>query len=137
MSETRYVSKEYARIAQDLIATEPELEHLEDCPFTIVYLGSDATPTSNGRIIHGKCEKVPDKFKWGVPADVTITIYDGNVDGFTPQQLRILIFHELLHVGITPDGEPCLNPHDTEDFAVILDRFGAHWSEPKPDDLPF
>lgn len=129
MGETRYINEDYAEIANDLINEEPALSQLKDVDFTIVYLGSDATPTSNGRIIHGKCEKVPDKFKWGLPADVTITIYDGNVEDFTAEQLRILIFHELLHVGVDEDGAPCINPHDTEDFAVILDRFGAHWAE--------
>ena len=137
MSDSRLISEEYTEIGNKLIQMMPELKELKESDVQIIFLASDAEKKSGGKIIHGKCEKVPDKFKWGVPADVTITIYDGNVDGFTPQQLRILIFHELLHVGITPDGEPCLNPHDTEDFAVILDRFGAHWSEPKPDDLPF
>lgn len=106
MGETRYINEDYAAIANDLINEEPALSQLKDIDFTIVYLGSDATPTSNGRIIHGKCEKVPDKFKWGVPADVTITIYDGNVEDFTAEQLRILIFHELLHIGVDADGAP-------------------------------
>ena len=47
-------------------------------------------------------------------------------------QLKILLYHELLHVGIndkTLEPKYICNPHDIEDFAEILDTFGVHWAE--------
>ena len=51
----------------------------------------------------------------------------------TEEQIRILIFHELLHIGIEvdDDGEEhysCV-PHDLEDFKQIIDRFGTDWDK--------
>ena len=51
---------------------------------------------------------------------------------FTDEQIRILIFHELLHVAITKDGNEesySVNPHDIEDFNEIIDRFGLDWGK--------
>jgi hypothetical protein len=50
-------------------------------------------------------------------------------------QMGILLFHELLHIGIEPgpDGEETysVNHHDLEDFKVIIDRYGTDWAEVK------
>lgn len=75
----------------------------------------------------GQCEKIADKYKWGIPCDFTITIFEPNIIGWTDEQLRILIFHELLHVGV--DGDRLfIVPHDLEDFRVIIDEFGVDWN---------
>ena len=83
-------------------------------------------------MVHGQCEKVPDKYKWAVPCDFTITVFEPNVEKFTDEQLYILLFHELLHVGIELDGNEekyFVKPHDIEDFKLIMNRFGMDWSE--------
>ena len=73
------------------------------------------------------------KYKWGIPCDFTITVFEPNVEGMTDEQMRILIFHELLHVGITfnSDGTESyfIVPHDLEDFKLIVDRYGTDWSK--------
>ena len=55
-----------------------------------------------------------------------------NVEGFTEEQKKILMHHELLHVGIqfNEDGSETysVRPHDYEDFKEIIDRFGTEWS---------
>jgi len=55
------------------------------------------------------------------------------VEGFTDKQKRILIFHELLHVGVDADEDGCEKyrtvPHDLEDFKLIIDRFGVDWDK--------
>lgn len=81
--------------------------------------------------------RVQDKYKWGIPADFTITVFEPNCRGFSEKQLEILLFHELLHIHIEyKDGEEkySINPHDLEDFRYIIDRFGSHWDEVKDDD---
>lgn len=78
----------------------------------------------------GQCEKVAEKYKWGIPCDFTITIFEPNIVGFTEEQIKILLFHELLHVGYDPEGERLyVKPHDLEDFKLIINEFGTDWAQ--------
>ena len=132
--DNRYISEKYAEIGSALIETMDELSDLRDIGATIMYLGSTAKKKSKGKLVFGQCEKVADKYKWGIPCGFTITVFEPNTSYFTEEQLQILIFHELLHIGVNEDGECYIKPHDLEDFTAIIDRYGAHWSEEK---LPF
>lgn len=126
--DSRTLNEEYQSIAQELIDTEPELAYIKESDVTIVCLSSEHEKKTKEKIIFGQCEKVAEKYKWGIPADFTITIFEPNVVDFSLDQLRILIFHELLHVGI--DGETLYcRPHDTEDFKTIITRFGVDWAQ--------
>ena len=128
--DNRAINDDYCQIASDLIQERPELEHLRGADVTILCLSSDCEKKTSKKVILGQCEKIADKYKWGIPCDFTITIFEPNVAGFTDEQLRILIFHELLHVGV--DGERLyIVPHDLEDFKVIIDEFGVDWNETK------
>lgn len=132
MSESREINETYAEIGNSLIQEDEALEYLRDSQVTILYLSSDREKKSKGRLICGECEKVPDKWKWSVPCDFTITIFEPNVEHFNEDQMRILILHELLHVGIEVDGNEekyYVVPHDVEDFKVILERYGMEWNE--------
>lgn len=129
--DTRRIREKYTEIAQDLIKTEPMLKHILESDVTIVYLGSEHEKKQNGKTVFGQCEKVPEKYKWAVPCDFTITIFEPNTERFTDAQMRILLLHELLHVGIELDGNEeryYVVPHDVEDFEAILDRYGTNWS---------
>lgn len=134
MADIRHLNEEYAMIAQELIDTEPVLEYIKNSQVSIAYLGSEHKKVENSKIIHAQCEKVQEKYKWGIPSDFTITVFEPNVRGFSDEQMKILIFHELLHIHIEyKDGEEkySVNPHDLEDFRYIIDRFGSHWDEPQ------
>lgn len=73
----------------------------------------------------GQCE-----YKWGIPCDFTITIFEPNIIGFSEYQLRILLFHELLHVGYDlEEDRKYIKPHDLEDFKIIIDEFGTDWAK--------
>ena len=131
MADFRKINEHYAEIAVELIAEEPALEYIAESNVTIVYLSSDSEKTNKGKRVCGQCEKVPDKYRWGIPADFTITVFEPNVEKFTDEQIKILLFHELLHVGIEEDGNEeryFIRPHDLEDFKLIIDRFGTEWS---------
>ena len=122
--DTRQMNDEYAQIGADLIATEPSLEPLRDCRATIVYLSSEHEKKSKRKLVLGECEKVPEKYKWAVPADFTITLFEPNVERMNPEQIRQVVFHELLHVGIAKDGNEesyFIVPHDVEDFRECID----------------
>jgi predicted metallopeptidase len=125
MADTRTISEYFTQMAEELIQNEEKLSYLRNAPVRIVYLESTHKKKAKGKIVHGVCEKVQEKNKWGIPADFTITIFEPNVQGMTEEQLRILMFHELLHIG--EDFE--LAPHDLEDFRYIIDRYGVDWDE--------
>jgi hypothetical protein len=130
--DNRSINKEYAEIGADLIKTEPSLRDIRDSEVTIIYLSSEHEKKENGKVVGAQCEKIPQKYKWAIPCDFTITVFEPNVERFTEEQMRILIFHELLHVGIEKDGNEETYrtiPHDVEDFKEILDRYGIGWSE--------
>lgn len=131
--DTRKISEVYAEIGSDLIKTEDALAYIRNSNVSIIYLSSEHKKTGNHKKIHAQCEKIADKYKWGIPCDFTITVFEPNVEGMTDEQLRILIFHELLHIGIEVDDEGEENyscvPHDLEDFKLIIDRFGTEWDK--------
>lgn len=131
--DSRKINEHYAEIGQELIETEPELVDIKNSQATIIYLSSEHAKKGDGKVIFGQCEKVAEKYKWGIPCDFTITVFEPNVEKFTEEQLKILIFHELLHVGIefNNDGTETysIKPHDLEDFKLIIDKFGTDWSK--------
>lgn len=136
--DKRQLNERYAEIAQELIDTEEILVDIRNSQATIVYLSSEHKKMDSGKVVHAVCEKVAEKYKWGIPADFTITVFEPNVVGMTEEQIRIMLFHELLHVGIDfADGEEkySIIPHDLEDFKYIIDRFGTSWSEVKKDNV--
>ena len=121
--ETRYINEQYAEIANKVIENEPALNDVKESEATIVYLASNKPKTAKGKTVFAECEKVADKNKWAIPADFTITVYEPNCVGMTEDQLYILLFHELLHVGIDyQDGgeeKYYIRPHDYEDFKLL------------------
>lgn len=131
--ENRTINEEYAIIAADIIEHEDALTDIANSKATIVYLSSDKAKKGKDKIIHAECEKVQDKHKWAIPADYTITVYEPNCINFTPEQIRILLFHELLHIDIkfNEDGTETYTTrdHDYADFKLIIDRYGTDWSK--------
>lgn len=124
--DRRTVSDFYREMAEELIKTEPVLGYLVDAPIKVVYLESTLRKKSKGTLTLGQCEKVQEKNKWGIPADFTITIFAPNVVGMSEDQLKVLMIHELMHIG---KDFISTRPHDLEDFKYIIDRFGVNWAE--------
>ena len=136
--DSRTINEHYAEIAADLIATEDSLVDIANSSATIIYLSSTHKKTGGGKVVKAECEKISEKYKWGIPCDFTITVFEPNIEGFTEEQIRILLFHELLHVKIEFNEDGSENygtyPHDLEDFKEIIDRFGTDWSKVDGDD---
>lgn len=130
--DNRTINEEYTRIGKGLIDTEDALDYIKVSDVSIIFLSSDCEKKSNKQKVYGQCEKVADKYKWGIPCDFTVTVFEPNVEGFSDEQIKILLFHELLHVGIdfNDDGERYyIANHDLEDFKIIIDKFGTNWSD--------
>lgn len=131
--DTRTINEHYAEIGAELIDTEESLTDIAISKATIIYLSSTHKKTGSGKVIKAECEKISDKYKWGIPCDYTITVFEPNCEGMTDEQMRILLFHELLHIKIEfkDDGTESygIKPHDLEDFKEIIDRYGTDWSK--------
>ena len=131
--EHRTLNENYAAIAQELIDKEPELAYIKDSRVRIAYLESDQSKKADkDKLVLGECEKVAAKNKWAINYDFTITLFKNNLIGLSPAQIKIVLFHELLHIGIEPGSEDdeiySVRKHDLEDFKIIIDRFGTEWS---------
>lgn len=131
--EHRQINDNYQRIAEELINTEQDLAYIKDSRVRIAYLESDQCKKSDkDKLVLGECEKVAAKNKWAINYDFTITLFKNNMVGLSADQISIVMFHELLHVGIEPgpDGDEIysVRKHDLEDFKLIIDKFGTDWS---------
>lgn len=132
--EARELNDNYRKIAEDLIQKEPALAYIKDSRARIAYLQSDsAKKDGKDRVVHGECEKVAAKNQWAIDYDFTITLFYNNNIGMSEDQIRVLIFHELLHVGIDyrDDGSEVYSTrkHDLQDFKEIVDRYGVNWAD--------
>lgn len=130
--EKRFLRDEYKRIGEELILTAPELDKLRESAVNIVFLGSDYEKKSNGRTVFGECEKIPGKYRWAIDYDMAIIVYEPNVERFSSKQFKILLLHELMHIGVKEDGNEetyYVVPHDIEDFRAIIDKYGMDWAE--------
>lgn len=134
--EHRAINTNYETIAKEIIEKEPELKYIKDSRVKIAFLDSDQSKKADkDKLVLGECEKVAAKNKWAISYDFTITLFTPNLVGLSEAQIRIVLFHELLHVGIEPgpDGDELysVRKHDLEDFKLIIDRFGTDWASNK------
>lgn len=127
--DERRISEEYTEIGKRVIEKMPELSHLRNADVQIMFLAGDCRKKSGGHPVLGQCERVPEKYRWCVPCDFTVTVFEPNVRELSGEQLEILLFHELLHIGIR-NGKFVLIPHDCEDFMAVLNKYGADWASP-------
>ena len=132
MREIAEQSEYYARLGAQVIEEHPrDLGWIPD-NVSIGYLESDKPKKKDGKYILGECIRVRDLFKAYIPHDFVIAIYLPNVVGMSEEQLKILMYHELLHVGMEQDGSGpkyIVNPHDIEDFRTIIEKYGMDWAE--------
>ena len=129
--ETREPSDKYASIGAELMASEPALAKITEHGVKVAFLASDSEKRGKGRTVFGECERIPAKWKWAVPYDFAITVFEPNVERFSDEQMRVLLLHELMHVGVDVDGNEArffTVPHDFEEFREIAERFGLEWS---------
>lgn len=131
--EVRAINDNYRLIAEQLINSEPELSYIKESSIQITYLESNQPKKADkDKVVLGECEKVADKNRWAITSDFTITLYEPNLYGLSDEQIKIVLFHELLHIGIQwGDNGECyyVRKHDLEDFKVIIDKYGTNWSE--------
>lgn len=129
-------SPEYAELAHAVIDALPELWFIRDAEIRIGFLRSWKDKKTGQRLVYGECIKPPELYQDLLGYDFFIVIYEANAAALTLNQKKILMWHELLHVGIDDSsGEPkyVVNPHDREEFDSIISRAGLKWDEPGAD----
>lgn len=129
--DIRY-SEEYTNLAYQIAAKIPELNYIRDFGIAFAVLLSDEEKKTNRKIVYGDCEKVPDRFRYCCPYEFQIKLYEPNIDLLSEEQIKILLWHEMMHMGIDEEtAEPTYYtaPHDFEDFHCITDKFGIDWNE--------
>lgn len=123
------INDEYTAIAEEIIK-EPDFDEVRDYA-SFVVLSSEEEKTKNKQVVYGECKLVPKLYKLFCPYDFLIIIYDVNAASFSPEQMRILIEHELRHMGYDLEGNeptPYIVPHDYEEFKQIMDKYGIDWA---------
>lgn len=127
-------NRKYARWARQLIREKPDLAELAMSDVKIAYLSSlqEKTTGSGRKKVMGECIKISPMMQWAAPYDFMIVIYEGNCYGLTDEQRKILLWHELKHIGINEEAkepEYYIVPHDYEDFKEIIDSHGLEWDK--------
>lgn len=118
-------------LLERLIDDLPELEHLRFYTSRIRLSFWTTKRATKGRVLWGQASKTPTKERellgpdgpwWDLDLSlIAWCLLDG------PGQVRLL-HHEALHLGVEVDAEgdvkPSVRPHDIEEFAATLGRFG-------------
>lgn len=133
-----YIKSDYYKsLAEEIIEARPELHFIKDCSLRIAYREANQAKKKCDNLIFGECEKVTDKNKMYMAYDFIITIYEPNIKDWDTNRVKVLLWHELLHIGAenTDDGASTWTiPHDFEEFFPIYNAFGIGWQ--LRDDLP-
>jgi len=119
-------NKNMRKLADQIICKFPELAIIPEYSIRIGYVLSQENPPGT-KIKYADCEKVKVKYQAWLPYDFIITFYEPNTELLSENQKKILMLHELKHIGIGEKGLK-LEEHDREDFADILKRYGIDWN---------
>jgi hypothetical protein len=123
------VAEDLKELGEKIInAMSDELHVIKDFDVNIGYVRSYERKLSKGNIVNADCRKVNGTYTAYLPFDFIITFYEPNMDYMTENQKKILMLHELRHIGIGEKGLR-IEPHSVEDFKDILHRFGIDWND--------
>lgn len=121
-------SKKLKVLGNKLIRNLPELAFIREWNIKIGYVESNERKGGE-KIIFADCRKVQEVFRAYLPFDFIITFYNRNTGMLSDNQLQVLMFHELRHIALGDRGFK-VRPHDVEDFAEILEKYGLDWNQP-------
>lgn len=120
------VSEELKQLGETVIAENKEFKPITDSNCRIAYLYCDKEKTSNGKKVYADTTKVNDKTKTLANADFIVTFYKKTCSALSEEKMKILMRHELKHIGIK-GGKFSIVPHDVEDFSDIIEQHGMNW----------
>jgi len=119
-------SKGLSKLAEQIMDKFPGLHFIREYGIRIGYVMSQERPTGS-KVKYADCTKVKIKYQAWLPYDFIITFYEPNIEILSENQRKILMLHELKHIGIGERGLK-LEEHDIEDFRSILKEYGIDWN---------
>ena len=128
-------SKELRELGRRVIRDRPDLAWIQESRIRIGYALSSLDRTRDGKMVFAECHQVKPLWQAFIPYDFVIVFYEPNTMLMDDRQLEILMYHELLHVGMDENGSLKIQPHDIEDFRVILDEYGMDWNQVEGGDV--
>ena len=124
-------NRELRFLADKIIKKYPEFGFIKGWGIKIGYVISQERKRGE-KMIYADCRKVLEVYKAYLPYDFIITFYEQNTGFLNENQLKILMYHELKHIGIGEKGLKIVQ-HDIEDFSDILEKYGLDWNFPDKD----
>ncbi|MDU4960183.1 MAG: putative metallopeptidase [Sporomusaceae bacterium] len=121
------VSPELQKLGEAVIAGMPELAYISTYDIRVGFVLSYESKKSSSKIVAADCRKVTGPYQAYLPFDFIVTFYEPNMAYMTDNQKKVLMLHELKHIGIGPKGLR-LEPHDIEEFETIITRYGLRWN---------
>ncbi len=122
------VAEDIKELGERIIKAMPELNIIRDYEVKIGYVRSYEAKRDKGKQINADCRKVNGTYTAYLPFDFIVTFYEPNIYYMTENQKKILMLHELKHIGIGDKGLK-IEEHDIEDFKTIMERFGLEWND--------
>lgn len=128
--ESYEVSEEVAIVAKTVLTKDKVLLAADYDKLNVIYMKKYP---SVAKTIAAQCIKTATLLKYFSEADVIIQVSGDLWDGLTEESKYVLMLHEMMHIGISykKNGKMMVDilPHDIQDFAVIIRKYGLDWVE--------
>lgn len=126
------IAPDLEELGQKVLDHFPEFAHIKNNGVRIGYLKSYDRKQSNGKSTLAECRIIKGVYTAYLPFDFIITFFLPSVHGMSDNQIKLIMLHELKHIGLNHKGY-YLVPHDIEDFRDILSKYGLSWSQVNSD----
>ena len=121
------VADDLKELGDKIIERMPELSIIKEFDVKIGYVRSYEAKRDKGKQVNADCRKVIGTYTAYLPFDFIITFYEPNIYYMSENQKKILMLHELKHIGMGERGLR-IESHNIEDFKDILFRYGIEWN---------
>jgi predicted metallopeptidase len=121
------VADDLRELAEKIIEKMPELSIIPEFEIKVGYVRSFEKKQDKSKLVYGDCRRINKVYGAYLPYDFIITFYEPHVILLSENQRKILMLHELKHIGIGERGLR-IEYHDVQDFGDILQRFGIDWN---------
>lgn len=122
------VADDLRELGEAVIAKRQELHFIHDYGIRVGFVRSYEAKRGKGKTVFADCKKVTGTHTAYLPFDFILTFYEPNTAIMTDNQKKIIMLHELRHIGIGQRGL-MVEEHTTEDFRDILEEFGLGWND--------
>lgn len=126
------IAPDLEELGDKVLSAMPEFAFIKNNGVKIGYLKSYENKKASGKTVFAECRIIKGIYTAYLPFDFIITFYQFAISSLTENQLKILMLHELKHIGLNYKGY-YLVPHDIEDFSDILSKYGLSWSQVNSD----